>query len=248
MTASVRRGDVAARYGGDEFGVLLRGADMDDGAGGRGADPRARRRAVGGARRRRRDDQHRRRHARRARRRRRSCWRAPTGRCTRPRRAAATGWCAPTRSRRRRPGWRRSSRSSGRPPGGGARRPNLGRNGPQSRGSRTERSGEDPEMDIDQQAPITASRSVDISASPLEVWAVLADIGRWPYLEPGRHRGPAGRRARPGSAFVWRSVRARSPRCCAPWRPGASWAGRARAWAPTGPGSGASSRRSEARA
>ena len=26
MTASVRRGDVAARYGGDEFGVLLHGA------------------------------------------------------------------------------------------------------------------------------------------------------------------------------------------------------------------------------
>ena len=29
MTASVRRGDVAARYGGDEFGVLLHGADME---------------------------------------------------------------------------------------------------------------------------------------------------------------------------------------------------------------------------
>ena len=29
MTASIRRGDVAARYGGDEFGVLLHGADME---------------------------------------------------------------------------------------------------------------------------------------------------------------------------------------------------------------------------
>ena len=29
LTASVRRGDVAARYGGDEFGVLLHGADME---------------------------------------------------------------------------------------------------------------------------------------------------------------------------------------------------------------------------
>jgi diguanylate cyclase (GGDEF)-like protein len=29
MTASVRRGDVAARYGGDEFGVLLHGADIE---------------------------------------------------------------------------------------------------------------------------------------------------------------------------------------------------------------------------
>ena len=39
-------------------------------------------------------------------------------------------------------------------------------------------------MDIDQHAPITASGSVDISASPLEVWAVLTDIGRWPTWNP----------------------------------------------------------------
>ena len=69
LSASVRRGDIAARYGGDEFGVLLQGADTGDRDRGRGAHPRACRRAVGGTWRRLDNHQHRRRHARRPRRR-----------------------------------------------------------------------------------------------------------------------------------------------------------------------------------
>ncbi len=39
-------------------------------------------------------------------------------------------------------------------------------------------------MDIDQTAPIIASGSVDVSASPGEVWALLADITHWPAWNP----------------------------------------------------------------
>ena len=51
-------------------------------------------------------------------------------------------------------------------------------------------------MDIDQNAPITSRGSVDVAASPLEVWAVLSDIGRWPTWNPDVTRGPARGRAR----------------------------------------------------
>lgn len=60
-------------------------------------------------------------------------------------------------------------------------------------------------MDIDQHAPITASGSVDISASPDEVWALLADIARWPTWNPDVEEARLEGELRPGTTFVWRS-------------------------------------------
>ena len=82
-------------------------------------------------------------------------------------------------------------------------------------------------MDIDRHAPITASGSVDISASPGEVWALLADIARWPSWNPEVTEARLEGELRPGTTFVWRSVWARSRPCCAPSSTRASWAGRA---------------------
>lgn len=60
-------------------------------------------------------------------------------------------------------------------------------------------------MDIDQHAPITASGSVEISASPDEVWALLADIARWPTWNPDVKEARLEGELRPGTTFVWRS-------------------------------------------
>jgi uncharacterized protein YndB with AHSA1/START domain len=60
-------------------------------------------------------------------------------------------------------------------------------------------------MDIDQRAPITASRSVDITASPLEVWAVLTDIGRWPTWNSDVTEARLDGELASGGTFAWRS-------------------------------------------
>jgi len=60
-------------------------------------------------------------------------------------------------------------------------------------------------MDIDENAPITASGSVEVAASPLEVWAILSDVGRWPTWNPdvraARLEGPL----EAGTTFSWRA-------------------------------------------
>jgi hypothetical protein len=60
-------------------------------------------------------------------------------------------------------------------------------------------------MDIDRRAPITASGSVDILASPAEVWSLLADIARWPSWNPDVAEARLEGELAPGSTFVWRS-------------------------------------------
>jgi uncharacterized protein YndB with AHSA1/START domain len=60
-------------------------------------------------------------------------------------------------------------------------------------------------MDIDQHAPITASGSVDVSASPGEVWALLADIAQWPTWNPDVREARLDGELQPGSRFVWSS-------------------------------------------
>ena len=60
-------------------------------------------------------------------------------------------------------------------------------------------------MDIDQQAPITASGTVDISASPGDVWALLSDISGWPSWNPEVLEAHLEGGLEPGSRFVWRA-------------------------------------------
>ena len=60
-------------------------------------------------------------------------------------------------------------------------------------------------MAIEQQAPITESRSVDIGASPIEVWAILTDIGRWPSWNPDVTEARLDGELASGTAFMWRS-------------------------------------------
>jgi uncharacterized protein YndB with AHSA1/START domain len=58
-------------------------------------------------------------------------------------------------------------------------------------------------MDIDQSAPITVRGSVDVSASPGEVWALLADISHWPAWNPDVTEARLEGELTPGSSFVW---------------------------------------------
>ena len=58
-------------------------------------------------------------------------------------------------------------------------------------------------MDIDQQAPITARGTVDISASPGTCLALLADIARSPTWNPEVSGRGWRETLTPGSRFVW---------------------------------------------
>ncbi len=60
-------------------------------------------------------------------------------------------------------------------------------------------------MDIDQSAPITAEGSVDITASPLEVWAIISDIGRWPCWNPDIREARLEGQLEAGTTFHWRA-------------------------------------------
>ncbi len=60
-------------------------------------------------------------------------------------------------------------------------------------------------MDIDQSAPIIASGEVDVSASPLEVWAVLSDVGRWPTWNADVREAHLEGPLEAGTRFSWRA-------------------------------------------
>jgi uncharacterized protein YndB with AHSA1/START domain len=60
-------------------------------------------------------------------------------------------------------------------------------------------------MDIDRDATITASGTVEISASPYEVWRVISDIGQWPGWNPGVREARLDGDLAAGSRFRWRA-------------------------------------------
>jgi hypothetical protein len=61
-------------------------------------------------------------------------------------------------------------------------------------------------MDIDPHARITSRGSVDVSASPLEVWVVLTDFGRWPTWNPDVTDARLDGELASGGTFAWRSA------------------------------------------
>ena len=60
-------------------------------------------------------------------------------------------------------------------------------------------------MDIDPKASITASRSVEISASPADVWTILSDIGHWSSWNRDVREARLEGELTVGSRFVWRA-------------------------------------------
>lgn len=60
-------------------------------------------------------------------------------------------------------------------------------------------------MDIDRHAAITADGSVEISASPAEVWAIISDIGDWPSWNPDVREVRLDGGLAPGTRFSWRA-------------------------------------------
>lgn len=60
-------------------------------------------------------------------------------------------------------------------------------------------------MDIDRDAEITASGSVEVSASPDEVWTILSDIGDWPTWNPDVREARLIGDLAAGSRFEWRA-------------------------------------------
>jgi hypothetical protein len=60
-------------------------------------------------------------------------------------------------------------------------------------------------MDIDKDAAITAGGSVEISASPDEVWTIISDIGDWPSWNPDVREARLEGGLEPGSRLTWRA-------------------------------------------
>ena len=60
-------------------------------------------------------------------------------------------------------------------------------------------------MEIDWSAPITATGSVEVSASPAEVWTILSDIGDWPSWNPEVREARLKGDLAAGSSFRWRA-------------------------------------------
>ncbi len=60
-------------------------------------------------------------------------------------------------------------------------------------------------MDIDHDAPVQATRSVAIAATPHLVWGLLADIASWASWNSDVREVSVPDGVRPGATFTWRS-------------------------------------------
>jgi len=60
-------------------------------------------------------------------------------------------------------------------------------------------------MDIDHSAPITSRGSIEIAATPLQVWAIIADIDRWPSWNTGVDKASLEGPLQPGTTFRWKA-------------------------------------------
>jgi hypothetical protein len=60
-------------------------------------------------------------------------------------------------------------------------------------------------MDIDESAPIRAGGSIEIGATPSDVWAAMTDVGRWPswnrQIREASLEGPLA----PGATLRWKA-------------------------------------------
>ena len=61
-------------------------------------------------------------------------------------------------------------------------------------------------MEIDQTAPIKAAGSLEMAASPDEVWTVMTDFRRWPEWNPQIREAKLEGPLAPGTSFRWRSA------------------------------------------
>ena len=60
-------------------------------------------------------------------------------------------------------------------------------------------------MQADTNAPVFATGEVEVAANLETVWAVMADIARWPDWNPDIKAATAKGPVQPGTSFSWRS-------------------------------------------
>ena len=60
-------------------------------------------------------------------------------------------------------------------------------------------------MQADANAPVFATGEVEMAADPETVWAVMADISRWPDWNPDISAATLHGPVRPGTSFSWKS-------------------------------------------
>jgi hypothetical protein len=60
-------------------------------------------------------------------------------------------------------------------------------------------------VQADADAPVFATGEIEMAADPETVWAVMADIGRWPEWNPDITAATLHGPLRPGTSFSWRS-------------------------------------------
>ena len=60
-------------------------------------------------------------------------------------------------------------------------------------------------MQADTNAPVFATGEVEVAADPDTVWAVMADIGRWPSWNPDIKAATVQGPVQPGSSFSWKA-------------------------------------------